>query len=59
MIFLNKRMELPWAEMAMFVRSFFINFFKSWMKDLTRFSTSAKDSPFGGRVLKSRCHLSY
>ena len=29
------------------------------MNDLTRFSTSANDSPFGGLVVKPRCQLSY
>ena len=45
MSFLNNLIEFPCAEIAIFTFSFFMNFIKYFMNELTLFSTSAKDSP--------------
>jgi hypothetical protein len=59
MIFLKTRIEFPWAEIATFTFSFLISFFNFLMNLFTLFSTSAKDSPFGGLTLYPRWTSSY
>ena len=58
-IFLKILIEFPCELIATLTFSFAMNFFRFFMKMLTRFSTIAKLSPFGGGVLYPRCTTLY